>query len=44
MVMESYLETHDPAKPVQRKRRRRVNELDPNASKADKRYQEDYGL
>ena len=44
MVMESYILTHDEAKSVKRKKRKRVNELDPNASKTDKRYQEHYGL
>jgi hypothetical protein len=44
MVMESYFVTHTPAKDKKRGKRKRVNLYDPNASKADKRYIEDYGL
>lgn len=44
MVMESYFLTHEMAKGKRRGKRKRVNEYDPNASEADKRYQEHYGL
>ena len=44
MVMESYFLTHDAAKGERRKKRKRVNLYDPNASEADKYYQEHYGL
>lgn len=44
MVMESYLYLHDFDKGPQRKKRKRVNELDPNANLADIRYQDNYGL
>lgn len=44
MVMESYFILHDEADSKKRGKRKRVNLYDPNASKTDKRYQEDYGL
>ncbi len=44
MVMYSYFETHDMPAEVKRKKRKRVGEYDPNASKADKRYTDHYGL
>ena len=44
MVMFSYFATYDPPKEVRKKKRRRVGEYDPNASKADKRYTDNYGL
>lgn len=44
MVMYSYFEVYDPPKNRKRKKRVRVGEYDPNASKADKRYTEHYGL
>ena len=44
MVMESYFVTHDEAESPKRSKRKRVNLYDPNASDADKRYTEHYGL
>jgi len=44
MVNYSYFETHDMPQDNRRKRRRRANEYDPNASRADIRYQDNYGL
>jgi hypothetical protein len=44
MVMYSYFEIYDPPKVVRKGKRRRVGEYDPNASKADKRYTDNYGL
>lgn len=44
MVNFSYFADHDPPTEVKRKKRRRVGEYDPNASKADKRYTDNYGL
>lgn len=42
--MESYFLTHTMAKDGKRKKKKRVNLYDPNASDSDKRYQEHYGL
>lgn len=44
MVMYGYYEYYDRTDDPKRKKRKRVNELDPNASKADKRYKDNYGL
>ena len=42
--MYSYFEKYAPINKPKRKKRRRANENDPNANKADLRYQENYGL
>ena len=44
MGIETYYETYTLAKSPNRKKRKRVNIYDPNASEADKRYTEHYGL
>lgn len=42
--MQGYFEIYDPPVEVKKKKRRRVGEYDPNASKADKNYTNTYGL
>jgi hypothetical protein len=44
MGIETYYETYTLAETPNRKKRKRVNIYDPNASESDKRYQEHYGL
>ena len=44
MVNYSYFETYEIPEGPTRKKRKRVNELDPNGDKADKRYKDNYGL
>lgn len=44
MVMESWFEVHDLPHSPRRKKRKRVNQYDPNAKHSDIEYQENYGL
>ena len=44
MVNTGYYEYYDKTPEVKRKKRRYVNELDPNGNKADKKYKDHYGL
>ena len=43
-MVDTYFETHEELPEIKRKKRKRVGQYDPNASKADKRYKEHYGL
>jgi hypothetical protein len=44
MAIETYYETYTLAESPNRKKMKRVNLYDPNASDADKDYMEHYGL